>query len=903
MTRPSLANSMANVLCHYDRGDSVCSVVAADVNHDGRKEIVIGTFDHQVRVLSAAGMILWSVDVGGLAYAMAVAEPNKDERQEIAVVVQNQTGSVAVLEYKKGILWKFTDDLPFLSVAVGDLGGDGGKEIAVGAFLGRLYVLDARTGRVKFQKELSPEASVCALAFGDVDSRPGDELIVGTSRRGVCAFDKRGKLLWRVRARGLRKAAKTRKDKRATWHPRYKLENVQSLCVTDLTGNGRNEVVIGSTPAGSVTVLEGNGRQLWKRTFAKLMNTTSSAAVTVGNFVGDSKKELFCLLNGVVLSGQKATSPAVLLNAGGLPVGTFTPRSAFYCAVRGGKGKTGHDEMLLSSSIRGRGVSVVSFSEGRRDNLSSYQDATSKKIRDHLRKMTSAQVQEKRRPGSKKFHFLYRCNYRHIYGLEAADWNRITQPLFSIPGDNAIVLTSLYENTGRNRVSKKRRRELLDRSKIVEIAGWFEKNNIPFFLDVGKHAVLYFSAETLGKVLKTAPRSCKGFIVDENNYTRNEQWESFLPALERIMSLLAGHPGKRLIMNEYLGFWHRFPLERDKFERLFKRQYNDILVPVYKPNNIKSPELNLGVLVGLFRAGLVKNWGVGIYGDMWKWASKFYGTPADVELRLALQSISLGGTYFVFARNVSEDSTKVLDLSPSYKEYFEVLWHLIRKGVVAPIREANDMSISPLALQEAADEKEIRKRTADTWVYWQDIFRMRGLMDTGFFLQTVRDNYLPRFCYRMRNYYDGLFPRNPYGYVPIFPEAIDPVTVSGIDSYYVVSADEHLYKKMGKGLTPVSVAGLMQDMQTGRTKLPFTTPDAFVSAHRTAGGYVVYLINPLLFETRDVTASVTLNTEIGGTRITDAVSGEVLTHTKKNLSVNIPAGLFRILKIDVDQTQ
>jgi hypothetical protein len=162
---------------------------------------------------------------------------------------------------------------------------------------------------------------------------------------------------------------------------------------------------------------------------------------------------------------------------------------------------------------------------------------------------------------------------------------------------------------------------------------------------------------------------------------------------------------------------------------------------------------------------------------------------------------------------------------------------------------------------------------------------------------------LSRYCYDMANYYDGLFPKNSFGYVSIFPDTIDPATVSGIDSYYVVGANHHLFKKIGKGLAPVSVAGLMQGMRTGRTKLPFTTPDAFVSAHRTAGGYVVYLINPLLFETRDVTASVTLNTEIDGTRITDAVSGEVLTHTKKNLSVNIPAGLFRILKIDVDQTQ
>jgi len=904
MSGPGLADAfMSTGMKRIDLDMVAYCVTANDINGDGRQEIIAGAFDHRVYVLNMAGTVLWSCDVGGLPYALAVGDVNGDGKKDIIAVVQDSAGGVVVLEYKKGIYWTFADDRPFLSVAVGDFEGDGKKEIAAGSFLGALYVLDGRKRLLKFRKAFSPGAFISALAFGDVDGKAGDELLIGTSNKGVFALSGTGNILWRLKPKSPRKDNKGGKGHARQWQPRYKMEAVQSISITDLTDDGGTEVIIGSRPCGLVTVLNGKGEKLWQKNYPNRFGTHTSASVVPGNFVNDETKELFCLFNGLILSGEKGTSPAVMLSASGDEMGSYQPNSAFFSVCGSDGEKNGYQRALLSSSVRGTGLNLVAFEANKGDPLVGYQDAVQLAIEPHLRQMkgTGAKVQEGK--ATKTFHFLYRCDYRHIYGRKGTDLDRFLRPLRAAPGEPAIIITSLGEKGLLSRLGKKEAEGFVEKGRILEIAAWFERYSIPFFLNVGKHARLYFTPETLGAVLQTAQRSCQGFIVDENSYTRTDLWRSFLGDLDRILSLLAKYPGKKLVMNEYLGFWHRFPLEADKFKTLFKPQYADIIVPVYKPNNIKSPELNMGVLVGLWKAGAVKNWGVGVYGDMWKWASVFVGTPGDVELRLALEGMSLGANYFVFARNVSADSRSVLDLAAGYKRYFEALYALISHGLITPIENPDLLVVSPVALQEAANPMEESKRALGTKVYWQEIYRMRGFLDTGFFLQATRENYLSRYCYDMANYYDGLFPKNAFGYVAVFPDTIDPSTVGGIESCYVVSADQHLYKKKGKGLAPVSLAGFVQDMPRGRAKLPLATPDAFVSAHRTAGGYIVYLVNPLLFETRDVTAGVVLNAEIGGTRITDVVSGEVLDHTKKNLSVKIPAGLFRILKIDVDQTQ
>jgi hypothetical protein len=918
--QPSLCvagSSFSTELKRLDFDFMAYSIAAEDLDGDGSTEIIVGSFDHQIHVLGADSRILWSYPVGGLPYALGIGDLNSDGRNEIVAVVHTDPSRLVALEYQKGPLWSFVSDLPLLSVAVGDLEGDGNREIAAGSFLGGLYVLDAGRGTVKMRRDFPAKTFICALAFGDIGDSAGQELVVGTSRMGIFILDSEARILHRIKANAIGKKAKnpkragrktekgkqaeaTKREKKQQSHPRYKMEKIQSILITDLTGDGKQEIVVGSRPCGLVTVLNNKGEEIWQRNFPHIMNKTSSAIVTVGNFIDRGSKELFCLFNGVVLSGRKGISPAVLLDANGVELSGYYPGSAFFSACSALLDGSGHHSVVLSSSVRGKGATIVSFESEGPDALSEFKDASSVIIEPSLQKMNEPLAKHAQSTEGRRFHFLYRCNYKDIYGRNSLELKRFLQPISSIPGDNAIVLTSMYERTRPGRMGKGKRRELLERASILSIISWFETNRIPFFLNIGKHAKLYFSLETLDALLQRARTYCRGFIVDENSYTRTAQWRDFLPNLDRIMGILSKYPGKKLIMNEYLGFWHRFPLDRNVYNVLLNPRYKDILVPIYKPNNVKSPELNLGVIVGLWKAGAVQDWGVGIYGDMWKWASVFMSTPGDVLLRFVLEAISLGANYFVAGRNVSENSQDVLDLDPTYKTYFEVLYRLIASGVISPVERAQDLVVCPVALQEFTNPNEIRNRTAGTQIYWQEIYRMQGLLDGGFVLQTVRENYLPRHYYRMSSYYEGLVPRNPHGYVLLFPESIDPARVGGIEEFLVIRTDGKLYGRGRKALVPIEFSRISEVFGKYESKMPIRSSDAFVSAHRKEGGYTVYLINPFLFETKDVAARLTLNPGEKSSQIIDMISGEKLQYDGQSLEINIPSGLFRIIEISHD---
>ena len=876
------------------------SVVAADLDGDAQWEAIAGAFDGRVYVLDSGGSILWSYDVGSLPYALAVADVNGDGKKDIIAVVQDALGSVVALNYKKGVLWTFSNDRPLLSVAVGDAEGDGHREVAVGSFLGVLYVLEGKSGTVRFQKTLSPEMFICALAYGDLDGVAGDELVVGTSNKGLFVLNPVGKVLWRVKAKSPRDGNSGDNKSGKMSHPRYKMENVQSLCIEDLTGDGRNEVIVGSHPCGFVAAYTGNGRKLWQWNNPERFGTHTSGQLAVGDFTGNKKKEVFCLFNGVDLSGSTATSPAAILDGTGNLIGRYEPKTAFYSVCTACPDEKGCASVLLTSSVRGTGLNVVTFPKDKADPFGAYEDSGQTRILPALQTMAARGAKGEKVSTRDGFHFLYRCNYRDLYGKKGVDLEVFLRPLRSLPGEYGVVLTDLYENDPLSTLRKGKRKHFSDQKQILDMAGWFEQQKIPFFLNAGKHAKLYFRLDTLEMVLKVAKTSCRGFIVDENNYTRTDPWRRFLGNLDQMLSMLAKYPGKKLIMNEYLGFWHRFPMSRDKFEILFNPAYKEILVPIYKPNNMKSPELNLGVLVGLWKAGFIKDWGVGIYGDMWKWGSVFLSTPPDVEIRFAVEAASLGSRYFVFARNVSEDSSKILDLAPSYKAYFEELWRLVGQGAMAPVGDPSHLVISPVMLQAAENPEEVRKRERGTKIYWQDVLTMNGVLDTGFFLQATRKNYLSRYFYDMSHYYDGLFPTNPYGYVTILPEQVDEKPIAGVRKIYVVKGDGLLYEKEKKTLKPIPLEAFVGGFAGVYADIPFRTADAFLGVHKEDGGYVIYLINPHVFETKSVTARIVTNLGKVQFSVRDTLSGEAVKVQDNSLSLEIPAGLFRILQVNVD---
>lgn len=142
------------VIWHYDLlSNSNGSAAAADIDNDGKQEIVFGTYlnDGKLYALNAEdGSLLWSFQTGEggrIDSSVAIADVNRDGKKE--VIFSDSYNKIlyclnSLLNGPNGgIIWQYqlrdcTDSPP----AVGDIDNDGKAEVVVGDKSGWLYMLN-----------------------------------------------------------------------------------------------------------------------------------------------------------------------------------------------------------------------------------------------------------------------------------------------------------------------------------------------------------------------------------------------------------------------------------------------------------------------------------------------------------------------------------------------------------------------------------------------------------------------------------------------------------------------------------------------------------------------------------------------------------------------------------------
>lgn len=190
----------------------------ADVDGDGEAEVVVGEEpegENNVLVLDWQGQVehrvrlpLGQKDYDGNAIdSFGVADVDGDGRKELIVAVNG--GSVYALDHHLKTLWARTGLNPSFEhfVHSGDLDGDGRDEVAVSGALSiedtehnTFYLLD-HDGKVRWTRalaEIGPDKHVdyAIIAAIEGERNRRNTMITAT---GGCLFDAEGNLLWTVR--------------------------------------------------------------------------------------------------------------------------------------------------------------------------------------------------------------------------------------------------------------------------------------------------------------------------------------------------------------------------------------------------------------------------------------------------------------------------------------------------------------------------------------------------------------------------------------------------------------------------------------------------------------------------------------------------------------------------------
>jgi hypothetical protein len=236
-----------------------------DVTGDGRPEIVFGSWDHQIRVMSSACQQLAAFDNTDTVWSSpALFDTNGDGRAEIFIGgdatangASHSGGFFRALRYTGGAqlsqLWVRLSSETFQSKpAIGDINGDGRLEVVTGN--GRYYCLtqarcadstkvwafDLATGGdvAGWPRSARYDTFLTSPAIGDVNGDGRSDVVVGSfrgARGAVAAYQGTGQPLWEVEPAS---------D-----------ELLSSPIVADVWSTPGNEVIVGT--GGRMHVLNG----------------------------------------------------------------------------------------------------------------------------------------------------------------------------------------------------------------------------------------------------------------------------------------------------------------------------------------------------------------------------------------------------------------------------------------------------------------------------------------------------------------------------------------------------------------------------------------------------------------------------------------------------------------------
>ncbi len=234
-------------LWRYPTDEVVWDMAAGDIDGDGESELVAGSQDKNVCLLTSGGDLVWRYAARAAIYTVALADLEGDGQGE--VIAGSDDNDIYALDSRGRLLWRYTTGSRVTEVLAQDLDGDGTQEILAGSWDGYLYLLDGH-GELRWRRALGGGATNIRVA--DLQSDGRGEIIVASEEGGVTAFTSEGERLWSYEAGGY----------------------IREIDVYDL----EKKIVVGSSE-GVLYLLSSDGQLLWRRDMESSIPTLGIADI------------------------------------------------------------------------------------------------------------------------------------------------------------------------------------------------------------------------------------------------------------------------------------------------------------------------------------------------------------------------------------------------------------------------------------------------------------------------------------------------------------------------------------------------------------------------------------------------------------------------------------------------
>jgi outer membrane protein assembly factor BamB len=352
------AASNITPLWEYKAGGQIfSSPVCADLNDDGKIEIIFGSNDSYVHVIDGeTGKSIWDYKTGGkIISSPSVADINGDGRLE--VIVTSQDHFAYALRGNKGeLLWKFDGkDWINSSPVTGDISGNGSLSVAFGNQKGTVYLVDGKSGKEIWEFATGGDVS-SSPSMADIDGDGILEVIFGSSDKKVyCLKGNTGKEMWNfpagdafvsspvtgdINGDGIYEVIACSYDKNIyalngkSGQLLWKYTTGDSIDGTpslgDVNSDGKIDIAVGSYDNYLYVIDGGSGELIWKQAAGNWISSSPVIADMEGsiNIAVTSWDEYLYLFNGkdgvlkdkYKLSGRLLSSPAVFNMGGNLSI-------------------------------------------------------------------------------------------------------------------------------------------------------------------------------------------------------------------------------------------------------------------------------------------------------------------------------------------------------------------------------------------------------------------------------------------------------------------------------------------------------------------------------------------------------------------------------------------------------
>src|SRR6266849_1680414 len=161
--------------------DWVTSVHAADVDGDGDIEVLIGSRDGFVRVLTSKGSLKWQVEQPYEWVGIVRGINNTEAKDPTRLVSGSRKSQVYAYNETGDLLWQYSAEQVIRSIRIYDINHDGKDEVIIGSEDWSVRVLSSATGELLWKYDT--KGWVRAVFAHDIDGDGEIEILAASGDR------------------------------------------------------------------------------------------------------------------------------------------------------------------------------------------------------------------------------------------------------------------------------------------------------------------------------------------------------------------------------------------------------------------------------------------------------------------------------------------------------------------------------------------------------------------------------------------------------------------------------------------------------------------------------------------------------------------------------------------------